>query len=93
MNIFASIKKYAGRWAETARRNFSDEEKSFVDKAEVVASQYGNSVKFSFVDGTCGFIPLARDANASVGDTVNMSTALVLTLSKSGEEDIERILC
>lgn len=93
MNIFSSIKKYAGRWAETARRNFSDEEKSFVESATIVASQYGNSVKFCFVDGTIGFIPLARDASASIGDTVDMSTALVLTLSKSGEEDIERILC
>lgn len=94
MNIFASIKKYAGRWTEKGEaRNFSAEEIAFVEKAEVVASQYGNSVKFSFIDGTCGFIPLGRDATASVGDVVNMATAKVQTLSKAGEDDIKRIIC
>lgn len=94
MNIFSSLKKYAGKWQEKGEaRNFTAEEKNFVASAEVVASQYGNSVKFTFIDGTVGFIPLGRDATASVGDAVDMHTAKVQTLCKPGEADIERIIC
>lgn len=94
MNIFSSIKKYAGKWMQVgADRNFSAEEIAAVESAEIVASQYGNSVKFCFTNGEIGFIPVSNDSSKSVGDSVDLKTAKIRTLSKPGEEDITRIVC
>ena len=94
MNIFSSIKKYAGKWMQVgADRNFSDEEINAVESAEIVASQYGNSVKFCFTNGEIGFIPVSNDSTKSVGDSVDLKTAKIRTLSKPGEADITRIVC
>lgn len=94
MNVFSAIKRYAGKWSQVgADRAFSDEEIAAVDSAEVVASQYGNSVKFCFTNGEIGFIPLSNDSSKSVGDSVDLNTAKIRTLSKPGEADITRIVC
>lgn len=46
MNIFSKLQVYAGKWNLKASRSFEAEEIAAVNKAEVVASQYGNSVCF-----------------------------------------------
>ena len=93
MNIFSTIRKYAGKWNVVgADRAFTAEEIAAVDYAEVVASQYGNSVKFCFTNGEMGFIPLSNDSSKSVGDKIDLQTAKIRTLSKPGEADITRIV-
>lgn len=62
-----------------------------VQSATVVPSQYGNSVCFVMVSGGQTFIPLSSTSNLGVGDSVNLSTARLLTLEKSGEADIYRV--
>ena len=91
MNIFSSLQVYAGKWAVKARRVFNQEEIAAVTKAEVVASQYGNSVCFFLANGGQSYIPLAQDSELSVGDTVDLSKAHLLTLEKVGESDIYRV--
>ena len=44
MNIFSSLMVYAGKWNLKSARSFEKEEIAAVSEAEVVSSQYGNSV-------------------------------------------------
>lgn len=78
-------------WKLVNSRNFSQEEIDAVASAEVVPSQYGKSVKFALKSGGCVYIPLSRDSILGTGQTVNLQTAKILTLSKPGEMNIDRI--
>lgn len=91
MNIFSSLRVYAGKWMLKTSREFTAEEKAAVKSATVVASQYGNSVCFMMVGGGQTFIPLSQDSSKGVGDSVDLSTAKLLTLEKPGEADIYRV--
>ena len=91
MNIFKKVKMYATKWQQTGSRNFTAEEIASVERTEVVASQYGNSVCFFMVGGGMSFIPLSKESSLGVGESVDMSTAKLLTLSKQGEDDILRV--
>ena len=91
MTIFSNLQVYAGKWAQKAARLFSVEEKNAVEKAEVVASQYGNSVCFFMKSGGQTFIPLSSNSSLGVGETVDLEKAQLVTLGKSGESDIVRV--
>ncbi len=91
MNIFSSLRVYAGKWAVKATRAFSQEEIDAVDTASVVDSQYGMSVCFFMKGGGQSFIPLSNTSSLNVGDTVNLATAKLLTLGREGEADILRV--
>ena len=91
MNIFSSLRLYAGKWAVTASRVFNQEELAAISSATVVPSQYGNSVCFMMVSGGKTFIALDPSSTLGVGETVDLSKAELLTLSKEGEADIYRV--
>ena len=90
-NIFSSLRVYAGKWNLKSSRAFSPEEVAAVASAVVVASQYGNSVCFTMVGGGQTFIPLSQNSVKSVGDSIDLTSAKLLTLEKSGESDIFRV--
>lgn len=92
-NIFASLRTYAGKWSVKATRKFTAEEINAVSSAEVVPSQFGNSVCFHMIGGGMTFIPLSSDSSKSVGDSVDLNAASIITLEKSGEADITRVSC
>lgn len=91
MNIFNSLRKYAGKWAVVNSRNFSDEEKTMITSARVVPSQYGNSVCFTMVGGGQTFIPLSQNSSKGVGESIDLNNAKLLTLAKDGEANIYRV--
>lgn len=91
MNIFSKLQVYAGKWNLKASRSFNSEEIAAISKAEVVPSQYGNSVCFFLSAGGQTYIPLSSDSELTVGDTVDLSSASLLTLEKEGEADILRV--
>lgn len=91
MNIFSGKTVYQIGWELVNSRKFTQEEIEAVAGAEVVPSQYGKSVKFALKRGGCVYIPVSRDSAVSTGQTVDLQTAKILTLSKPGEDDIERI--
>ena len=91
MNIFSSLRVYAGKWAVKAIRVFSQEEIDAVDTASVVDSQYGMSVCFFMKSGGQTFIPLSNTSSLNVGDTVDLANAKLLTLGREGEADIFRV--
>ncbi len=90
-NIFSSLRVYAGKWNLKSSRAFSPEEIAAVASAVVVASQYGNSVCFTMVSGGQSYIPLSQNSAKAVGDSIDLTSAKILTLEKSGELDIFRV--
>lgn len=91
MNIFSALKVYAGKWNVKESRDFTQEEMDAVDTASVVDSQYGMSVCFLMKSGGQTYIPLSNDSSKSVGDTIDLKTAKLLTLGRQGEADIFRV--
>lgn len=91
MNIFASLRIYAGKWYEKDKRAFTSEEIAAVDTATVVSSQYGFSVCFFMKSGGQTYIPLDTNSSLSEGDKVDLTNALLITLSRAGENDIYRV--
>ena len=91
MNIFSSLRIYGGKWAVKASRVFNHEELAAISLATVVPSDYGNSVCFMMVSGGQTFIPLDQSSTLGVGETVDLSKAELLTLTKEGEADIYRV--
>lgn len=93
MNIFSSLRVYAGKWNVKETKKFSEEEIALVDRAEVVDSQYGQSVCFFMKSGGMTYIPLDQNSSRATGDTVDLRQASLVTLSKQGEADIYRVSC
>ena len=91
MNIFSKLRQYAGKWQLSDSRKFSEEEIASVERTEIVASQYGNSVCFFMKEGGMSFIPLSKESSLGVGESIDMQNAKLLTLSKQGEDDILRV--
>lgn len=91
MNIFASLKVYAGKWSEKEAREFSAEEIEAISMAIVVPSQYGNSVQFIRKGGGMSFIPLDQNSNVGIGEMIDLTKARLVTLEKEGEADIYRV--
>ena len=91
MNIFGSLRVYAGKWMVKATRSFTQEEIDAVDHASVVDSQYGSSVCFFMKGGGQTFIPLSTNSSLSIGDDVDLSKASLITLERAGDADIYRV--
>ena len=91
MNIFNSLKVYAEKWNVTSSRSFTQEEIDSIDDAEVVDSQYGFCVCCHLRNGGQTYIPLSNTSSLGIGDSVDLTKAKLLTLSRTGEADILRI--
>ena len=90
-SIFDKLNIYASKWALKSSRPFSSEELEVVKSAVVVDSDYGKSVCFFMKAGGRTYLPLSTESSLEVGEEVVLSTAKIITLSKSGESDIMRV--
>ena len=79
-------------WSVKETRPFSPDEIAAVKRAEVVASQYGSSVCFFMNSGGQTYIPLLNTSSLTVGDSVDLKTAKLVTLCREGEDDIYRVV-
>ncbi len=93
MGILDSLRLYRGKWEESGRSAFSADDINAVSSAKVVASDFGHSVCFVLKNGGMKFMPVSNTskANTAVGDTVDLSKCQVVTLSREGDADIQRI--
>lgn len=64
-----------------------------IDSTIIVPSQYGNSVRFTLLNGKIKHIPLDENACLGVGESLDIPKARILTLRKQGRRDIWRIYC
>ena len=71
---------------------FTMDELAAVARAEVVPSQYGNSVCFFMNGGGQTYIPLLSTSSLTVGDSVDLKTAKLVTLCREGYDDIYRVI-
>lgn len=85
------MKVYAGKWEVKSTREFTEEEIEAVIQAVVVPSQYGNSVQFTMAGGGLTYIPLDQNSTLGPGELVDLTEAKLVTLCKSGENDIYRV--
>ena len=91
MNIFRSLRVYAGKWEVKSIRDFTEEEIKAVVQAVVVPSKYFNSVQFTMDGGGLTYIPLDQNSTLGAGEIVDLTKAKLVTLGKSGENDIYRV--
>ena len=91
MNIFNSLRIYAGKWEVKETRDFTDEEKAAISQAVVVSSQFGSSVQFTMTAGGMTFIPLDQNSQLGTGELIDLNKAKLVTLCKSGKADIYRV--
>lgn len=90
-NIFDSLQTYGGSWNVVGSRDFNESEKALVKRAEVVPSQFGNSVCFFMQSGGQTYIPLSNQSKLAPGDAVDLDKAKLITLHRDGDGDITRI--
>ena len=79
-------------WTVKETRPFNTVEIAAVARAEVVPSQYGNSVCFFMNAGGQTYIPLLSCSSLTVGDSFDLKTAKLVTLCREGEKDICRVM-
>lgn len=93
MGILDSLRLYRGKWEESGRSNFSADDINAVSSAKVVASDFGHSVCFVLKNGGMKFMPVSNTSKVStaVGDSVDLTKCQVVTLSREGDADIQRI--
>lgn len=83
---------YYRGWKVTNKRPFTDEEIKQVKAALVVQTKAGYSVKFIFNDAwSKKYIPVDEKSNVSICEIINLNTAMLLTLSKPGHDEIYRV--
>jgi hypothetical protein len=80
------------QWQIKGVRSFNLEERLAINRAEVVASQYGSSVCFFMNAGGQTYISLDDNSELCVGDEVNINTAKLITLCRKGKDDILRVI-
>lgn len=93
MGILDSLRLYRGKWEESGRSAFSADDLNAVSSAKVVASDFGHSVCFILKNGGMKFMPVSSSSKVStaVGDAVDLTKCQVITLSREGDDDIQRI--
>lgn len=78
-------------WTLIKARYFDAEEIAAVARAEVVPSSPGKSVCFFMMAGGNTYIPLIESSKLTVGDTLDLTKAQIITLGK-GKIEITRIM-
>lgn len=78
-------------WRILERRPFSRSEIETTSRAEVIDSQFGNSVGFFPYSGGFFHIPLVKYSSLAIGDIVDLSRANIVTLTKKGDGNIMRV--
>lgn len=92
-NIFNTLKIYAESWKVVEERTFNEAELAAIDGHGIVeASKFGNSVQFKLKAGGQVYIPLSVDATVSIGDSIDPAQVTLIKLSKTGEDDIHRVM-
>ena len=92
MGILSSLRSYRGKWNVTGRSQFDASEIESIESNEVVPSEYGNSVKLVKTNGEISYLPISNTSkDVNIGESVDLSKCFVLTLSRTGDDDIYRI--
>lgn len=93
--IFDTLKVYPGKWnvaKTTTIKEELGEKYELLDSLEVVPSEYGISVKFTFKGGYSQYIPVSTECETlEIGEQPRAEDLVILTLHREGDDDIFRI--
>ena len=92
MGILSSLRTYRGKWNVSDRQKFDASELESIESNEVVPSEYGKSVRLTKKNGEVAFLPISNTSkDVNIGESVDLAKCFVLTLSRTGDDDIYRI--
>lgn len=86
-----SLKKYQDTWEEVSREQFDAEDVASIESMEVVPSQWGLSVKMTYVSGDVSYLPISqRVEEPIIGQQIDPAKCFLVTL-KRGAKTCEKI--
>lgn len=86
-----SLKKYQDTWEEVSREQFDAEDVASIESMEVVPSQWGLSVKMTYVSGDVSYLPISqRVEEPIIGMQVDPAKCFLVTLRR-GAKTCEKI--
>lgn len=87
-----ALRLYRGKWQVKSVDKFDVNDAADVAKAEVVPSDFGQSVCMTLKSGGTKYLPVSNTSRALAdGEQVNVAECNVVTLGREGDEDIYRI--
>lgn len=87
-----ALRLYRGKWQVKSVEKFDANDAANVEKAEVVPSDYGQSVCMTLKSGGTKYLPVSNTSRALAdGEQVNVAECNVVTLGREGDDDIYRI--
>lgn len=95
MGFLSNLQKYAGSWSVSRTQSFSevlgDEKNMIVGNVVQQSKNYPDKlcVCLMLTGGFKSYVSLSNDSNLKVGDSIDIESAKLLTLSKPGEDDIQ----
>ena len=89
MGLFAKL--YGGSWSLKSTEKLSAVEPT-IKSGVVTEGKFGKQVCFTLTSGETGYTALSRDSKLEIGEEFPIANASVQTLSKSGEDDILRVI-
>ena len=92
MGILNALRLYRGKWQVKSVDKFDAADAANVSKAEVVPSDFGQSVCMTLKSGGTKYLPVSNTSRALAdGEQVNVAECNVVTLGREGDDDIYRI--
>ena len=82
----------ADGWGIKSFRAFDIKEIDAVKSNEVIASKHGKSVCFYLYSGESKYIPLSEYSLLSIGDSLDLHYATLITLCREGDSDIYQVI-
>jgi hypothetical protein len=84
-SLFSKLREYGGSWEVVDSKPLDKKDIAETRRAEVVPSQYGNSICFHLKTGGMKFVPCGRDCDLEVGDEVDPKKVVILELERGDE--------
>lgn len=87
-NLFSeesTIKIYGQKWQIINAEEFNPKDLERITSAVIENSDYGLSCRCEVVGGGYFFIPLSTTSSMKLGDKVDLSQCVMLTLGRNGE--------
>ena len=82
---FEDLNTY-GKWSEVSRESLSESVKNSIERTEVIPGDFGKTACFYMHGGNYKLIPLSRDCELGVGDTLDLDNGQVITIKKDNQE-------
>lgn len=90
MSILSNIQQYGAAYELISQSKLSKEDIKAIHKIAIVDSQFGPSMCFFTVNGTKQFIPLDKNSNLQINQSVNPEDVIIKELGGVGKQTIYR---